>query len=74
MINTPDSPAQTLDDRIILGGNFWTLFTQGIWELLPAVLHFRILSDNYCIQRRTHHIKSSVISGLINVAARSQRG
>jgi len=26
MINTPDSPAQMLDDRMILGGEFWTLF------------------------------------------------
>jgi len=38
MTNTPDSPAQTLDDRMILGGNFWTLFTPGIWKLLHAVL------------------------------------
>jgi len=30
MTNTPDSPAQMLDDRMILGGNFWTLFTPGI--------------------------------------------
>ena len=24
---------------MILGGNFWTLFTPGIWKLLHAVLH-----------------------------------
>jgi len=27
-----------LDDRMILGGNFWTLFTPGIWKLLHAIL------------------------------------
>jgi len=43
MINTPDSPAQTLDDRMILDGNFRTLFTPGIWKLLHAVLHTRML-------------------------------
>jgi hypothetical protein len=38
MTNTPDSPAQRPDDRMTLGGNFWTLFTQGIWKDLHAVL------------------------------------
>jgi hypothetical protein len=37
--NTPDSPAQKLDDRMSRGGNFWTLFTPGIWKVLHAVLH-----------------------------------
>jgi hypothetical protein len=39
MSNTPDSPAQTPDDRMIQGGNYWTLFTPGIWKVLHAVLH-----------------------------------
>jgi hypothetical protein len=38
VINTPDSPAQRPDDRMTLGGNFWTLFTQGNWKDLHAVL------------------------------------
>jgi hypothetical protein len=40
MNNTPDSPAQTLDDRMNQGGNYWTLFTPGIWKLLHAVSQF----------------------------------
>jgi hypothetical protein len=39
MNNTPDSPAQTPDDRTDQGGNYWTLFTPGIWKDLHAVLH-----------------------------------
>ena len=27
------------DDRTTQGGNYWTLFTPGIWKLLHAVLH-----------------------------------
>jgi len=38
MTNTPDSPAQRPDDRITPGGNFWTLFTPGLWKDLHAVL------------------------------------
>jgi hypothetical protein len=38
MSNTPDSPAQTLDYRMDQGGNFWPLFTPGIWKGLHAVL------------------------------------
>jgi len=37
MNNTPDSPAQTPDDRTDQGGNYWTLFTPGIWKALHAV-------------------------------------
>jgi len=39
MNNTPDSPAQMPDDRTDQGGNYWTLFTPGIWKDLHAVLH-----------------------------------
>jgi hypothetical protein len=39
MTNAPESPAQRPDDRMILGGNFWTLFTPRIWKVLHAVLH-----------------------------------
>jgi hypothetical protein len=39
MTNTPDSPAQRPDDRMILGGNFWTLFAPRIWKVLHAALH-----------------------------------
>jgi hypothetical protein len=38
MNNTPDSPAKTPDDRTDQGGNYWTLFTPGIWKVLHAVL------------------------------------
>ena len=38
MNNTPDSPAQMPDDRTDQGGNYWTLFTPGIWKDLHAVL------------------------------------
>jgi hypothetical protein len=36
--NTPDSPAKPPDDRTDQGGNYWTLFTPGIWKVLHAVL------------------------------------
>ncbi|MFL5253749.1 MAG: hypothetical protein ACJ8AI_12790, partial [Rhodopila sp.] len=36
--NTPDSPAKPPDDRMDQGGNYWTLFTPGIWKVLHAVL------------------------------------
>src|ERR1700722_3934019 len=39
MNNTPDSPAKPPDDRTDQGGNYWTLFTPGIWKVLHAVLH-----------------------------------
>jgi hypothetical protein len=39
MSNTPDSPAKMPDDRTTQGGNYWTLFTPGIWKVLHAVLH-----------------------------------
>jgi putative transposase len=39
MNNTPDSPAKPPDDRMDQGGNYWTLFTPGIWKVLHAVLH-----------------------------------
>ena len=29
------------DDRTDQGGNYWTLFTPGIWKDLHAVLHIR---------------------------------
>ena len=35
----PDSPAQMPDDRTDQGGNYWMLFTPGIWKYLHAVLH-----------------------------------
>jgi hypothetical protein len=38
MNNTPDSPAKPPDDRMDQGGNYWTLFTPGIWKVLHAVL------------------------------------
>jgi chemotaxis response regulator CheB len=38
MSNTPDSPAKKPDHRMDQGGNFWTLFTPGIWKGLYAVL------------------------------------
>src|ERR1700709_1282857 len=38
MNNTPDSPAKPPDDRTDQGGNYWTLFTPGIWKVLHAVL------------------------------------
>ncbi|WP_291688621.1 hypothetical protein, partial [Bradyrhizobium sp.] len=39
MSNTPDSPAEKPDHRMDQGGNFWALFTPGIWKGLHAVLH-----------------------------------
>jgi hypothetical protein len=39
MSNTPDSPAEKPDHRTDQGGNFWALFTPGIWKVLHAVLH-----------------------------------
>jgi hypothetical protein len=42
MNNTPDSPAKTPDDRTDQGGNYWTLFTPGIWKVLHAVLQIRL--------------------------------
>jgi hypothetical protein len=45
MNNTPDSPAKTPDDRTDQGGNYWTLFTPGIWKVLHAVLHAAFLDD-----------------------------
>src|SRR5208283_1571441 len=39
MNNTPDSPAKPPDDCTYQGGNYWTLFTPGIWKVLHAVLH-----------------------------------
>jgi len=59
MINTPDSPAQMLDDRMILGGNFWTLFTPGIWKLLHAVLHVLGL-DRVYVQAKRHAPGSTI--------------
>ena len=41
MSNTPDSPAEKPDHRTDQGGNFWTLFTPGIWKVLHAVLQSR---------------------------------
>src|SRR6478609_2816997 len=38
MNNTPDSPAKPPDDHMDQGGNYWTLFTPGIWKVLHAVL------------------------------------
>jgi hypothetical protein len=40
MNNTPDSPAKPPDDRMDQGGNYWALFTPGIWKVLHAVLQF----------------------------------
>jgi len=37
MCNTPDAPAKKPDDRMNQGGNYWTLFTPGIWKVLHAV-------------------------------------
>src|SRR5208283_1199553 len=37
MNNTPDSPAKPPDDCTYQGGNYWTLFTPGIWKVLHAV-------------------------------------
>jgi hypothetical protein len=56
MNNTPDSPAQTPDDRTDQGGNYWTLFTPGIWKDLHAVLQITMM-----IGTRTS------LSGLLNV-------
>ena len=39
MCNTPDAPAKKPDDRMNQGGNYWTLFTPGIWKDLHAVFH-----------------------------------
>jgi hypothetical protein len=39
MCNTPDAPAKKPDDRMNQGGNYWTLFTPGIWKVLHAVFH-----------------------------------
>ncbi len=44
MNNTPDSPAKPPDDRTDQGGNYWTLFTPGIWKVLHAVLE-RFVGD-----------------------------
>jgi hypothetical protein len=39
MCNTQDAPAKKPDDRMNQGGNYWTLFTPGIWKVLHAVFH-----------------------------------
>jgi len=44
MNNTPDSPAKPPDDRTDQGGNYWTLFTPGIWKVLHAVLQTQTLA------------------------------
>jgi hypothetical protein len=43
MNNTPDSPAKPPDDRMDQGGNYWPLFTPGIWKDLHAVLQSLVL-------------------------------
>ena len=40
-----------LDDRTTQGGNYWTLFTPGIWKLLHAVLQIERLNGE--IKRRS---------------------
>ncbi|MGH8436698.1 MAG: hypothetical protein ACRERX_20030 [Pseudomonas sp.] len=35
--NTPDSPAKRPDGCTHRGGNYWTLFTPGIWKVFHAV-------------------------------------
>ncbi|MGK4340949.1 DUF6988 family protein [Stutzerimonas stutzeri] len=37
--NTPDSPAKRPDGCTHRGGNYWTLFTPGIWKVFHAVSH-----------------------------------
>jgi hypothetical protein len=48
MCNTPDAPAKKPDDRMNQGGNYWTLFTPGIWKVLHAVFHVAGLMDHRC--------------------------
>ena len=39
MDNTPGFSGKTPDGCTTRGGNYWTLFTPGIWKDLHAVLH-----------------------------------
>jgi hypothetical protein len=50
MCNTPDAPAKKPDDRMNQGGNYWTLFTPGIWKVLHAV--FQRLAHRLATLRR----------------------
>jgi hypothetical protein len=47
MCNTPDAPAKKPDDRMNQGGNYWTLFTPGIWKVLHAVFQREDLIDPF---------------------------
>jgi hypothetical protein len=53
MNNTPDSPAKPPDDRMDQGGNYWALFTPGIWKVLHAVLHVSATHRSVHFLRRT---------------------
>ncbi len=61
MRNTPDTPAKKPDDRMIRGGNYWTLFTPGIWKVLHAVCHAchvkgDTIGNNMHIQSGLRHV------------------
>ncbi|NQD94348.1 integron integrase [Pseudomonas sp. CrR25] len=57
--NTPDSPAKRPDGCTHRGGNYWTLFTPGIWKVFHAVSHFV----------RFHHYRHPVEMGAVEVEA-----
>ena len=38
MDNTPDSPAKTPEGYTTQGGNYWTLITPEIWNVLHTVV------------------------------------
>ena len=56
------------DDRTTQGGNYWTLFTPGIWKLLHAVLHpsviFRKMTNGFRPKwgAQTYAVFRSVVS------------
>src|SRR3954468_6135457 len=62
MNNTPDSPVKSPDDRMDQGGNYWTLFTPGIWKSLHAVLEALIVAE--CCPCTRRHWVSGTSTGL----------
>jgi hypothetical protein len=58
MSSTPDSPAKMPDDRTTQGGNYWTLFTPGIWKLLHAVLQLSASDEAAALRRRWYSVSN----------------
>jgi hypothetical protein len=62
MNNTPDSPAKPPDDRMDQGGNYWALFTPGIWKVLHAVLHF--VAIELACKMAGHFVQHGAVGGV----------